>query len=296
MKRKRFCRICAVCVLALTVLLTAGCSSKKSEEKKTTAEETAVPAAALTEEMEEDQVLLDESGLKITANRMFYDEAYGKGVQLTFENHSGKILIFDCKSIFVNGFAEVEDTFAELLNKDETKQVNVYLDTMELEAYGIDEIGEVGFRFDFYTPQTYEKYLTPDVIGFQTSAYADMPEEMKFAGKVLYEDENVTLGAIYTAKSDIYQNALTLYVENHTDREMMLVCRNVSVNGKDIGQHMVTQVQGQKVMLSHQVLSEDTLAAAEIETVEDIRLSFEIYSGPEATPLGETNDMQAEIQ
>ena len=202
MKRKRFCRICAVCVLALTVLFTAGCSSKKSEEKNTAAAETAVPAAALTEEMEEDKVLLDESGLKITANRMFYDEAYGKGVQLTFENHSGKILIFDCKSIFVNGFAEVEDTFAELLNKDETKQVNVYLDTMELEAYGIDEIGEVGFRFDFYTPQTYEKYLTPDVIGFQTSAYADMPEEMKFAGKVLYEDENVTLRAIYTAKSD----------------------------------------------------------------------------------------------
>ncbi len=296
MKRKRFCRICAVCVLALTVLFTAGCSSKKSEEKKTTVEETAAPAG-LTEQMEEDRVLLDESGLKITANRMFYDEAYGKGVHLTFENHSGKILIFDCKSIFVNGFAEVEDTFAELMNADETKQVDVYLDTMELEAYGIDQVGEVGFRFDFYAPQTYEKYLTPDIIGFQTSAFADMPEKMDFAGKdILYEDENVTLRAIYTAKSDIYQNALTLYVENHTDRELMLICRNVIVNGKDIGQQMVTQVQGQKVMLSHTVLSEDTLAAAGIETVKDIHMSFELYSGPEATPLGETGDMQAEIQ
>ncbi len=296
MKRKRFCRICAVCILALTVLFTAGCSSKKSEEKKTTAEETAAPAG-LTEQMEEDQVLLDEAGLKITANQMFYDASYGKGVRLTFENHSGKILIFDCKSIYVNGFAEVEDTFAEALNTGETKKVDVFLDTKELEAYGIDVIGEVGFRFDFYTPQTYEKYLTPDVIGFQTSAYADMPKKMEFAGKdVLYEDENVTLRAIYTAKSDIYQNALTVYVENHTDRELMLVCRNVSVNGKDIGQRMMTQVQGQKVMLSHQVLSEDTLAAAGIETVEDIHMSFELYSGPEATPLGETGDMQAEIQ
>lgn len=296
MKRKRFCRICAVCVLALTVLFTAGCSSKKSEEKNTAAAETAAPAG-LTEQMEEDQVLLDEAGLKITANQMFYDDAYGKGVRLTLENHSGKILIFDCKSIYVNGFAEVEDTFAEVLNTDETKKVDVFLDTMELEAYGIDQIGEVGFRFDFYTPQTYEKYLTPDVIGFQTSACGDMPEKMEFAGKdVLYEDENVTLRAIYTAKSDIYQNALTVYVENHTDRELMLVCRNVSVNGKDIGQRMVTQVQGQKVMLSHTVLSEDILAAAGIETVEDIHMSFELYSGPEATPLGETSDMQVEIQ
>ena len=72
-------------------------TSEETEESKAEQE------PAKTEATISETVLLDESGVKITAKSLSEDELFGTELKLMIENNSGKDLTFQCRNYSVNG-------------------------------------------------------------------------------------------------------------------------------------------------------------------------------------------------
>ena len=294
MKRLFYNIVKITLVFTMAVTMVTGCTTQDGSSAEPV--ETNINTdAALTETVEEDQVLFDEMGIKIILNQLIYNEDYGKGMVLSFENNTEKDLRFDCKAMIINGFLMIEDTFIEGLSAGETTDSTIYFDSAELQEYGIDKIGQVDLQFDFYTPETYDNYLTPDLISFKTSEYNDMAA-LDFDSEVLYDDNDIIIKAKYVTESDIYQNVLVVYIENNTDTELMMVCRNVRINETDTGKYVLANVLSKKAILTHLILTEDDLKAFAIDKVEDIGFAFEIYDRNDLSLIDNTEEMTASVQ
>ena len=199
-------------------------------------------------------VLLDEGGVRITANGLSYT-AYSVDLELTIENNSGKNLSFvsgslgySCNS--VNGYM-VNDGY---LNCDVAngKKAN---DTIQfsydgLMLYGIDEIADMEIGFSMtdseynttysglrqlktsavethdYGTDHYQNAITSGAV-MNTYGY----EMMYFSQDSLYDQNGVTLlsSGVITRRDG--KTVLLLELENTTDSMVYLSTADIAING-----------------------------------------------------------------
>ncbi len=134
------------------------------------AETTAASSSGITLEP---QLLLEKDGIKITAQEWVTDEFWGNGIKLLVENDTDKKVSVSTNALIVNNYM-VTDTFvADVAAGKKTNEV-MYLDSDELEAAGVDNIGQIEIYFCAYDSESYDTLWDADVVTLQTSAYAQM--------------------------------------------------------------------------------------------------------------------------
>ena len=79
-------------------------SSSNSESSSTSTDSSSSPAAISTDETVEEQVLLDESGIKITLKDLDKGAMTGPKLNMLFENNSGKDITVQVRNLSVNGY------------------------------------------------------------------------------------------------------------------------------------------------------------------------------------------------
>mgnify|MGYP000808395303 FL=1 len=157
-------------LLALVLSITAitftllGCSSDTGPKKSIAVPGSATEAGggaessgtngggadqALADESINEQVLVDQDGIKITATEYVTDSIWGDGIKLLVENNSAKDYTIGCDALIVNDYM-ITDLFSADVAAGKKSNEVMYLSSTELKAAGIDTVGQIEMYFHAY--------------------------------------------------------------------------------------------------------------------------------------------------
>ena len=133
----------------------------------------------------EEQVLIEDNGLVVTAKEYVKDSIWGDGIKLLIENNTNSDISLTCDDLIVNNYM-ISNLFSETVAAGKKSNTTVYLSSSELNAAGISNVGKVEFNFRTYNPETYDTLNTYDLVTVETSAFDIMDVVAENAGSVLY--------------------------------------------------------------------------------------------------------------
>lgn len=224
----------------------------------------------------EEQVLLDRDGLKITAKEYVDDSIWGEGIKVLVENSSQKNLGVNCKALIVNNYM-ITDLFSASVAAGKKSNETIYMTSNQLKAAGIENIGQIELYFHVYDSDNYDTVFDADVVTIKTSAYDMMDVAAEVTGTVLYDANGIKVVGKYVDEDSFWGAAVLLYIENNTEKNIVVSCKDLSVNG-----FMVTALLYGDVYAGKKTVDDITLLSSDLEEnsitkIEEIELSFHIY-------------------
>ena len=298
--------LAAVLCLALLAGMTAGCGSSSEEPKEiapaaeeageeTGAEEAAGEEApeeeaageeAPAEEAEapsekasgvtiEEQVLVDQDGVKITATDYVTDSIWGDGIKLLIENNTDRNLTIGCEAMIVNDYM-VTDLFACDVAAGKKANETAYLLSSELKAAGIENVGKIELYLHAFDSD-WEDVFRGAYAEIRTSAYEDMDTAADDSGMELYNEGGIRIVGKTVDEDSFWGTAVLLYCENTSGRNVTISVSNMSVNGFMIDPFFSSTVYDGKKSFDEITLMSSELEDNGITSIEEIELSFTIY-------------------
>lgn len=243
----------------------------------------------------EEQVLIDKDGLKVTATGLSQDIIFGTGLKLLIENDTDKDLGIGCDALIVNDYM-ITDLFSATVAAGKKSNETMHLLSNELEAAGIDNIGQIEIYFHTFDSSSYQKIDTFDKVTVQTSEFANMDTKAMDDGKELYNQDGVRIVGKYVDENSFWGAAILLYLENKTGKDIGISCDDMSVNG-----FMMTPLFSATVYDGKMSVDEITLLSSEMEennitSIDEVELKFRIYDAESYSTIAETDAISFSAQ
>lgn len=235
-----------------------------------------------------EQVLVDQDGVKITAVEYETDSIWGDGIKMLLENNTNQNLMFSCQALIVNDFM-ITDLFAKSVAAGKNAYETMHLSNSQLREAGIDNVGKIEIYFRVYDDDTWDDLFKTDCITLQTSDYASMDETLDIEGIELYNKNDIKIYAKYVDENSFWGKAILLYVENHTDKNITVSADNLSING-----FMFTPMYSDTIYAGKKSFNDITLFSSELEEngvteIKDVELKFRIYDSETYDDIDETD-------
>lgn len=175
-------------------------------------------------------VLVDESGIKITAESLSLSSLAGPTVMVSIENNTGKTLGIKTKDSSINGYT-VDSYLADFdIESGSTNSYIQFLQTDMNEA-GITEVGTMRMAFYLYDPESFDSYLETDPIELKTSIADETGSPDSPNGEVVYEKDGIkVVMAGLVADDSTLGEAVAMYAENSSDTPVLIKLQDVLLN------------------------------------------------------------------
>lgn len=222
-------------------------------------------------------VLVDESGVKITAKGLESDGTWGANLRLAIENNSGKDLTVQCRNASVNGYMVDTMMSVDIVDGKKANDELVFMSS-DLEVCGISTIADMDFSFHIFTTEGWDTYLDTPQIQLKTSAADTYQYSFDDSGYLAYEGNGVKITIKGLAENhSIFGPSIIAYIENTSDKNITVQTRNVSVNG-----YMVDATFSSDVMSGKHAVDAITFMSSDLEkngitAIENVDLSFHIF-------------------
>ncbi len=249
---------------------TASAETEKVKEDKK--EETKSEAIAITIE---EQVLLDQNDLKITAKEYVEDSIWGPGVKVLIENNSDKNLGISCGALIVNNYM-VSDLFSKTVAPGKKANENIYFLSADLKNAGIHTVGQIELFFHIFDGDTYSTIFDSDFVTIKTSAYDSMEVVKMDDGQELYNDGGIKIIGKYVDETSLWGTAVLLYIENTAGKNIVVQADDMSINGFIVTPYFSSTVYDGKMALDDITIMKSDLETNGITSVDEIELKFKI--------------------
>lgn len=237
----------------------------------------AAPGAAV---IAEESVLVDDANCTFTVESYDPDSLWGYGMNVYLENKTDKTLMFSLQDASVNGC--VADPFwaSEVAAgmKDKT-EIDFY--SADLEKYGIEEVTELTFTVRIYDS---EDWAADPYVEESFTLYPEGEEkatvqerEDKDTDIVLVDNNQFRVLVINCGEDDLYGYAMTLYIENKTDKNIQFGSEDVALNGYMCDPFWATEVPAGKKSITNVTWFQTELEEKGIETIDEIAFSLHAY-------------------
>ena len=202
----------------------------------------------------EETLIADESGVKITAKSLYYDD-YEPKITFEIENNSDEAILVRSSSTNDNGNAingyMVDALFmSEDIEPGKKSKTSMYIDSDELMRLGIKDIAEISLFFevddaDYQTIFTCNKTIETsiaDSYDYSKESYSDavqneyvadylMYDLEYYADDVAYDNEGVQIVSEAMADEDFEGNTLLLEFANNSDQKKNIAISDIEING-----------------------------------------------------------------
>ncbi len=289
LSRKVIKNVCFALVFFAFILMVIGCSPRQTPSEDTSETPAASDANdklssnAATNAADDskrlsinEQVLLEQNGLMITAKEIDNDSIWGVGIKLLIENNSDKNLGVTSNALIVNNYM-ISDLFSSSIAAGKKSNEMMYISSSGLSASGINKIGQIEVYFHVYDSDTYDTILDSDVITIQTSEYAAMDIKAMDDGKELYNQDGIKIVGKYVDEESFWGTAILLYIENSSGKNVGINCDNMSINGFMVTPFFTSTIYAGKMALDDITIMSSDLVENGIKSVDTIELSFHIY-------------------
>lgn len=259
-------------------------SDTPDEEKKDKGSVTAI----------EEQILLEQDGLKISATEWVEDEQ-GFGINILMENGSDKGLTVKCSALIVNNYM-IPILFSSSVAAGEQTTKTLYFSSSKLQNAGIDSIGQIELYFHVYDSYNYLTVFDSDCITIKTSEYDSMNVKVLDDGKELLNQEGIKIVGKYVDKNRSWGSAILLYVENKSGKNIGIDCDTMTVNGFVVTPIFESEVYNDKMAIAAIEIVSSDLEDNGIETIEEVEVQFEIYELGTYIPIINTEPISFSVK
>lgn len=265
-------------------------SSAVSSESSDTSQEEAQPPVTIQE-----QVLLDEKDIHITATGLDFHEDSGAQLQIQIENHSNDSLTVQARRSSVNGY--MLDAVCSIdAPAGETVSGSLLFLNSSLALCGITTVADMEFTLALFYSADWSEYLVSQPVRVTTSAAADYAYPRNDDGRVLYEQNDLRIVSKgLSGNNSLWGPGLLLFIENNGSQPVTLQstqavlgetpidilflqtidagkCANavVSLIGCDLEENSTSKITG--LTINFTVVNADT--QAELFRIDPIALEF----------------------
>jgi len=221
----------------------------------------------------EETVLVDQNGVKITAEELFYDSMWGPGVKLLIENDTDKNIEILLNYLIVNDYM-ITDKFSSTIAAGKKANDTIYLASTDLKAAGITTISEIVTSFSVYDSDSFDTLLETDEIAIRTSAYGTVEQPALDEGKELFNQEGIRIVGRYFEEDSLLVAGIKLFIENYYGQDIIVQCEEMSVNGYMVIPYYSCLVNNGRMALSELTVTSSDLEDNNIEKIEEIELVF----------------------
>ena len=261
------------------MLLLAGCSSSEADAASVTSAETSYAGASEAEQETQDvtlaeTVLFDQDGIRITATGLSTDSLFGPELNLLVENDSAQNIVVQPNYCMVNGYM-----MDGLLSADVAagKKANDTLDFLsnDLARCGIETITDIELDLVVSDGDSWQTLYETGPVILQTSAAGQYTQTYDDSGEEIYNQNGIRVVA-KSVNDDLFGMGIKFYLENNTDKAVIVNADNVSVNG-----YMMTDLFYSDLAPRSHAVDTLTLLGSELEdnhidTITDAELSLQI--------------------
>lgn len=261
------------------MLLLAGCSSSEADAASVTSAETFYTGASEAEQETQDvtlaeTVLFDQDGIRITATGLSTDSLFGLELNLLVENDSAQNIVVQPNYCMVNGYM-----MDGLLSADVAagKKANDTLDFLSnaLARCGIETIADIELDLVVSDGDSWQTLYETGPVILQTSAAGQYTQTYDDSGEEIYNQNGIRVVA-KSVNDDLFGMGIKFYLENNTDKAVIVNADNVSVNG-----YMMTDLLYSDFAPHSHAVDTLTLLGSELEdnhidTITDAELSLQI--------------------
>ena len=223
----------------------------------------------------EEQVLIDDNGLKVTAKEYIDDGIFGNGIKLLVENDSEKTVGLGCKALIVNDYM-ISDLFSSTVAAGKKANETIDLYNTQLENAGIDNVGKIEIYFYTFDPDTYMTEKEYDCVTIETSAFDQIDTTPNDSGTTLYETDGIKIVGKYVDESSFWGAGVLLYIENNLDKNIIVQCDDMSINGFMVTPYFSANVYSNKKAIDDITILSSDLEDNGIDSVEELELNFKI--------------------
>ena len=280
--RKRKQLLAVVLCLSVFFVTAQGCGSSDPDDGKDIVSSENKGDSVTTDESGkvtvtiEEQVLFEQDGIVVTAKEYVTDRIWGDGIKLLIENNSDKNVTVGCNALIVNNYM-ISDLFVSGVAAGKKANEVMYLSNTELEAAGIENVGQIEAYFHVYDTDTYETLFDTDCVTIQTSGFAGMDMVADDSGEELYNENGIRIIGKTVDENSFWGTAILLYCENNSGKNISISVNEMSINGFMMDPLFTTTIyDGKKAYEDITIFSED-LAANGIEAIDEVELRFHIY-------------------
>lgn len=286
--KKRTNLLALVLSIAAITFTLLGCSSDTGQKKSIAAPGSAPEAGGGAEssgtgtdqtsadENINEQVLVDQDGIKITATEYVTDSIWGDGIKLLVENNSVKDYTIGCDALIVNDYM-ITDLFSADVAAGKKSNEVMYLSSTELKAAGIDTVGQIEMYFHAYD-SNWDNLFKNVYSKLETSEFANMDTIPNDEGQELYNANGVRIVGKTVDENSFWGTAILLYIENTSGQNVGINVDNMSINGYMMTPLFSTTVYDGKKSIDDITIMSSDLEANGITSVDQVELKFHIYN------------------
>ena len=253
--------------------------------------ETAATKPAKVKESITEQVLFDVDGVKVTAKEYVEDKIWGDSIKLLVENNSDKDWTVGCDALIVNNYM-ISDLFSCTVAAGKKANDTLHLSSSDLEAAGIDTVGQIEVYFYLSNPSTYKIEKRLDLVTIKTSEYANMDTTPNDAGKELLNKDGVRIVGKYVDENSFWGASILLFIENKTGKKIVVHCDDLSINGFMVTGYFSSTLYDQKMAIDNITLLSTQLKENNITSVDEVELKFRVSDAETYKTLFETDPIK----
>ena len=249
--------------------------SKSEDEQDGTGEKSEAKTKAELPTIEE-QVCFDKNDIKVTAVSIEEEMFGGKYIKLLVENNSKKNYTIGCSALIVNN-CMISDLFASQVAAGKKSNEKLYLSSSDLEASGIENIGQIEIYFHMYEETNIMDSVDIDPVVIKTSAFDKMDAKPDDTGHELYNKNGLRIVGKYVDEDSFWGKSILLYIENKTGKLANISCEDLSINGFMVSEFFTSTVYNEKYAIDAITLLKSDLEENNITSIDDVELKFKIY-------------------
>lgn len=220
----------------------------------------------------EETLLIDESGIKITAKRLDFSKSLGPALIVLIENNSGNDLIFQCRKSSVNGYM-IDTIMSENVSNGKKSNASIIFNADDLKICNISTIADIELTFTAFGFDIEESYLENTKVRLKTSDADTYEYKFDDSGNLIYDENNLKIVSKGITRKN-QQTYLVVYIENNTENDFTVQVRDTSVNGFMIKPIFSPVVSGGKRLMGFISFDDSELAENDIEEISDVETSF----------------------
>lgn len=272
MKKKSKILVTMLC-LSLFAIMALGSGSSGSDDTKEIVATSNEPKTSVTIE---EQELINQDGIVITAKEYVTDNIWGDGIKLVLENNTDKTVTVGCNALIVNNYMITDLFVAEVAPGKKSNEV-MYLSNTELKAAGIDTVGQVEIYFHVYDSASYDNIFDSGCVTIKTSEFANMDTTPEDMGTELYNENGIRIVGKAVDENSFWGTAILLYCENTSGKNVGISVEEMSINGFMMSPLFSTIIYDQKMSLDEITVLSTELEENGIDEIEEVELKFHIY-------------------
>ncbi len=243
----------------------------------------------------QETALFSIAGVSATATEYVSDAALGDGIRLRLENNADVEVRVSCGTVTVNNYMTL-CTFSCTMAPSETAEEVLYLDTSEITAAGIDNIGQLDIYFELFDSN--DRYWGGDLapVTLNTSAYDPLDMAPKEDGTELFNADGLKLILSHVEEEPLWGPIIVLYLENTAGMHLRVMCSQMTINGFPVDPYFCCDVYNGKRAVDRIRVFESDLTDNGIEAAEEITATFQVFLADSDTLLFETDPISFSIK